>query len=277
METKQKTKKIFFISVAVLLLAMAFPGLAGKEAQKLDCKKMVTEVLEAVKNRDFETYYRLSGQDLSQEEKAEFEKVIDQIEKSGELAAIINRMELFPEIGEIPSWVTWVLYQNDYLEDNTKIDLEAEFTLKKDVWALRDFRAEKEKELADQEMEELAEWLSPTAPEGKKTIDAGLNDLMKKFNSALKNKDWDAVRGYCEFWEDSSDEEIAEQLSKMQECTGGKLFEILDRFPTIGSIIVPTDRVALHFRGNLEGKEVYLVVSYGWHNGKATIDVSVDC
>ena len=277
MEIKQIMKKMFLICAVVLLSVMTFPGLAGKEAQKLDCKKMVTEVLEAVKNRDFETYYRLSAQDLSQEEKAEFEKVFDQLEQSGELAAILNRMELFPEIGEIPSWVTWILYQNDYLEDNAKIKLEAEFSLKKDVWALKDFSAEKEKELTDQEKKELAEWLSPTAPEGEKTIDAGLNELMTKFNFALKNKDWETVRAYCEFWEDSSDEEIAEQLSTMQECTGGKLFEILDRFPTIGAITTPADKVALHFRGNLEGKEVYLVVFFGWHNGNATIDITVDC
>lgn len=259
----------------------------AQSPQKLDCKKMVNAAIEAMKNRDFKAFCRIGGLDSSKEDEAEFKQSMDQYEQSGAMAGLIDRLSLFPKIGEIPNWATKVKYESKYLEGNSRIELEVLFEMKKVGWTLENFDAREKRGLTAEEREESAVWLSPSPLEGEKTFDAGLTELFKKVIRSLKDKAWETARRYLWIWEESDEEdtvaelipladkndaEITNLLAVMQKNAGGKLFMFLEQFPSIGLIPGPAETVGLEIQGMLKSIELKVNIGFGWFDGNTRVE-----
>ncbi len=276
-------RRLVPIVVAAMALAQTFCVIADEEETKqpptLECRKLVLEAATAVETGDLTAISRLSGEKLTPEEEAEFKKDYEEQKQSGELKKMLDRLRLFPEIGQIPSWVRNVEFECWYIEGNNVVKLKVgiEYQDELNSCVITALDADDIGSIDEEEKEQELALYSPAPPEGQKTLDAGLSALVAKFVAALKSNDMKALRECGGEFVDESDEELATEVKTLHEGADGKLIELLSQFPTIGAIPAPASRIEMAMSGTLDGKEVQVGFEFAWEDKKTVIsDVDVD-
>jgi len=259
-------RKMAFACLVIFFVTIVYPILAEQNQKqsppKLNCQKMVFEYINALENKDYQTFCQLTGKEYSKEDESDFKTQLDALEAEGKLAPFFAQVRLFPEIGELPDWVTEVDINCYYIEGNKEIALEADFTFNEGVWIISPPEPFKEKEI---EKEDIVDSISQSPPEGQKTLDLGLNELKKNFILALKKKDWDAVDQYIHYFT-TLPEEKENHFIKLSEQ-----IELLEQIPSIGAVPAPARRVFLQIMGILEGKSIGARIVFHWDENKLII------
>lgn len=259
-------------SCALCLLPLAtLPVTAQADRPELDCNEMVAEAITALESRDFEAFCRLRGEEPSEGDAAEFAASLACFEEAGELAPMLERLRLFPEIGKIPAWVDEVELEIQFLDGENRIKMEVEFEFEDGSWTLDDLEAIDRGELDEGDQQHYATRLSPAPSPGEKTAEAGVTELLKKFASALEKQDLAALRECAEDLEEAPDEELLKLVDSLHMQAAGHLFEML-QYPSIGPIPAPAMEVEIRLEGELDGGEALSEVELEWRNGKIVID-----
>ena len=259
-------KRISFLCFMMGIIIYMFPAFGGQSDEhpgiKPDFKKMMLQTVKAYEERDFHALGVLMGREPSEEEKSGISNYLDGLEAKGELDFYLSQLSLFPEIKELPEWMTEAKFDVEYLNDNREVHLGAEFVLEDDSWLIKDIDLTEMGKLSDEEKMEWAGSSSPLPPEGKKTIEAGLTELIKKFASDFKEKNWESIMEYAPY-----DRYTISKLKKK----GGDFGDLLSQFPYIGSIPAPARRVEIKFKGTLEGEKNAVEVEFRWKDKKLRI------
>lgn len=235
---------------------------------KLDCNKMVSELIKAIEDRDFKKICLLRGKEYTEKKENWFNEEVDDLyEEWGGQASFIEKLHLFPEIGELPEWVTWANFLFMYIEGNKRIELNAAFALKNDNWIIDQYY---DLDLSSDDLSEnykrrISEGkISPSPAEGEKTLDAGLNEIIQRLALDHVEKNWDSIIEYTQYNEYS--------ISRLK-TKGQKFGELLSQFPSIGPIPAPAIEVEVDLKGTLEGKKIDITVDFEWEeNNTLRID-----
>ena len=184
-------------------------------------------------------------------------------------ASFLEKFDLFPEIGELPEWLTEVRFRFQYIEGSYTIELEPEFDLEENTWIIESIDlglSQGKLDWIDKRSISRGE-ISPSPPEGKKILDVGLNEIIKKFISDFNEKDWDSIKQYTPMFKDP------EKMSELKK-KGKKYGELLSQFPTIGPIPAPAVCVFVELEGELEDERIGIEVEFEWEeNNTLIIDV----
>lgn len=238
-------KAICVLFVFFMFLAVSAIAVAGQKPPKLECKKLALKVAKAYDERDIRALGELSGhdQEISDDEAEQLKQQLDAADELGELAPMLERMRNFPEIGDIPDWVTHVTIEYTYVDGERQIEFDSGFILNDGAWKVDQFAPD---DRGDFESDK--DWILknslPAPPEGKKTIDAGFNEFIRKVVTAIKEED---------------DETLSELTHlRVQEIQGEKVkyIQLMSQFPTIGPIPSPL----LEFDMKLEGEDTAITV-----------------
>lgn len=260
-------RKMILIFIMMGVMTFTFPlnvkSYSESSKPKLDCHKMVSKLIKAIEARDIKTICSLAGSEYP-ENAEHLNKRIDDLYTRW--PSFVEELYLFPEIGELPEWLTFIRFGFVYIKDNYEIRLRPEFNLKDDAWIITDidlgFNKSKLKWTARRSISRSE--ISPPPPEGKKTLDAGLNDIMKKLVSDFKEKNWDSIKQYAPIFNDPK------RMSELK--TKGKKFgELLSQFPTIGPIPAPAMSVRVRMKGKLGGESVRVEVRFRWKENNTLI------
>jgi len=254
-------KRIILSFIMIGVMTFTYPSNAKSYSDppkaKLDCHKMVSELIKAIEARDIKKICSLIGREYDEGAENSLNKRIDDLYIRW--PSFVEELNLFPEIGELPEWLTFVRFGFEYIEGNYTINLSPEFDLEDDTWII---------ETLDLGFKKSSlEWtgrrsisrgeISPPPPEGKKTLDVGLNEIMKKFVSDFKEENWDSITQYAPIFKDPK---RMSELKKKEKKFG----ELLSQFPTIGSIPAPATDVRVRMKGRLEGESVRVEVRFRW-------------
>lgn len=230
----------FFTVMAVSNIAVA-----GQKPPKLECRKMALQMAKALEERDIRTLVELSDEEALSEEAEQFKQQLDVMDEQGILAPMLERMRNFPEIGDIPDWVTHVTIEYRYVDGEQQIEFESEFILKDSAWKVNEFVPDVRGDF-ESEKEWILENSLPAPPEGQKTIDAGFNEVINRVVTAIKEE---------------NDETLSELTPlRIHEIQGEKekYIQLLSQFPTIGPIPSPL----LEFDMTLEGEDTEITVKF---------------
>ncbi len=251
---------LFFIVMGMIICVFPSSGKQNDDQPVIepDFKEMLLQAKKGFEERDFHTLGLLMGRTPSEEEKSGMNKYLDDLEAKGELVFQLGQFALFPEIKELPEWVTEAKFKFEYLNDSREIDLGAEFILKDNSWFIKDIDLTNMGELDDEEEKEWASTSSPLPAGGEETVDAGLTELVKKFASDFKEKNWDSIKKYSPY----NDYYEISKLKKKEANFG----ELLSQFPYIGPIPAPARQVEVYLKGTLEGKEQTIEVYFQWRD-----------
>ena len=262
-----KKKTGVFVTVLLVILASFLQPilLEGQSRPKLDCQKMVLEYVKALENIDIRTLARLTGQPYSEELESEAKKELGSPEAKEQIAPLLEMLRLFPKIGEIPDWVTELALEYEYIEGDALIEVHGEFVFTEDIWIVEDLEPRGGKTLDGEEKKNYATKLSQAPPEGQNALDAGLNELVAKLISAIKQKSWDHAKetgihpSECGL-HPSDPPEVRE-----------KALERLSQLPSIGAIPAPATRVQLILKGTIDSEEAEIEIEFHWPDNKLEI------
>jgi len=257
---------VFITVLSVILASLIHPILLeGQSRPELDCQKMVLEYVKAIENFDYRTLARLTGQQYSEELESEAKKELESPEAKEQFAPLLEMLRLFPKIGEIPDWVTNVEIEYEYIENHNLIEMEAKFAFTEDTWIIEDLEPRGDNTLDEEEKKKYATKLSPAPPVGQKTVDAGLNELVAKLISAIKQKSWDDAEetgvhpDSCGLHPSDPPEERKKALER------------LSQLPSIGVIPAPATRVQLILKGTIDSEEAEVEIEFHWPDDKLEI------
>jgi len=237
----------------------------GQSCPKLDCQKIVLEYVKALENLDIRTIARLTGQQYSEELESEAKKELESPEAKEQLAPLLELLRLFPKIGEVPDWVTKIALEYEYIEGDDLIEMHGEFVFTDDNWTIQDLEPRGGESLDEKKKKEYASEISLSPPEGQKTINAGLNELVAKLISAIKQKSWDdaeetgAHPDDCGLHPSDPPEERERAL------------KLLSQFPSIGPIPAPAKTLSLDLKGTIDGKEAEVGIGFCWPDNNLEI------
>lgn len=237
----------------------------GQSRPKLDCQKMVLECVKAYENFDIRTLARLTGQQYSEELESEAKNELESPEAKEQLAPLLEMLRLFPKIGEIPDWVTEVEVEYEYLKSDILNEMKGKFVFTEDNWIVEDLEPRGGENLDEEEKKKHAAKLSPAPPVGQKTVDAGLNELVAKLVSAIKEKSWDHAKetgihpDSCGLHPSDPPEEREMALER------------LSQLPSIGAIPAPATRVQLILKGTINSEEAEVEIEFHWPDNKLEI------
>ena len=262
-------KKTTLLCLVLWIMTLAFPAQSEakekKSLSKLDCQEMALEFVAALENLDYLTFCRLTGKEYSEEDETDIKKEFDDPKKKEELVSLLAPIRLFPKIGEIPRWATKVEFQCEYVEGDKRMELKGEFVFNDGIWIIKELEPT-ESEFRDEEHKErVARNVSSAPPEGQKTLDAGLNELMKKLISAIKDKSWEGVKE-CGVHPDGCGLHPNDPPEERE-----KVIDLLEQFPSIGAIPAPAELVGLELKGNIDDEEVTVEVEFQWPRHKLEI------
>jgi len=268
-------KKISLIFI--IIWAMTFPFSSSEKSYsqplkpKLDCNKMVSELIKAIEDRDIKKICPLIGREYDEYEENSLNERIDVLYTRW--PSFVEELHLFPEIGELPEWITEVRFEFEYIEGNYRLELRPKFELEDDTWIMEAIDLDlhwHRLEWTDRRSMSRGE-ISFPPPEGKKTLDAGLNEIMKKFVSDFTQKNWDSIKQYAPVFKDPK------RMSELEKM-GKEFGELLSQFPSIGPIPAPAVRVIVELEGTAEGKDIDIEVEFEWEeNNTLVIDaISVE-
>lgn len=264
-------RKMTLIFIMIWVMTFTFPSDANSCSEplkpKLDCKKIVSELIKAIEDRDFKKICLLRDKEYTEKEENRFNEEVDELyEKWGGQASFIEKLHLFPEIGELPEWVTWANFEFQYIEDNRKIELNPAFALKNDNWIIDQYF---DLDLSSDDLSEnynrrISEGkISPSPAEGERTLDAGLNEIIQRLVLDLVEKNWDSIIEYTAY-----NKYRISRLKKKEK----KFRELLSQFPSIGPIPAPAVMVDVDLVGTLEGKKINIDVTFEWEENTLRID-----
>jgi hypothetical protein len=250
--------------MATVIWLHALP--AGRQPRpQLDCQKMALDYAQALENVDYRTIIRLRGQPYAKEEEAEAKKQLANPEVKELFASIIGIIRLFPQIGEIPDWVTEVKTEYQYVRGNDLIEMHGEFVFRGDSWIIQDLEPRGGETLTEETKAQAAGALSPAPPEGQPTLDQGFSELVAELISDVQKKSWDGVAatgahpGDCGL--DSSDPPEERE----------KILKLLSQFPSIGPIPAPAKSFRLGLKGTLDGREAGVEIGFHWPGNQLKI------
>jgi hypothetical protein len=266
-EERMKNRIGVFSAVGLMTITLALHPwpCEGQIRPKLDCQKMVFEYINALENFDIRTLARLTGQQYSEELESQAKKELESPEAKEQLAPLLEMLRLFPKIGEIPDWVTEVVLEYEYIEGDDLIEMQGEFVFTDDNWIIQDLEPRGEESLDEEEKKNYATKLSPAPPKGQNTVDAGLNELVAKLISAIKQKSWDDAEetgvhpDSCGLHPSDSPEEREKALER------------LSQLPSIGAIPAPATRVQLILKGTIDSEESGVEIEFHWPDNKLGI------
>lgn len=255
-------KKMTLIFIMIWALTFTFPSKAKSFSEppkpKLDCNQMVSELIKAIEDRDYKKICILIGEECTEKNEKIFNNWVFELSYDESLVNYLDRLRLFPEIGELPEWITYAEFQIRYLEGNREIELELEFVLKNDTWIIDDYaRLASRRTLDEDKIKFRSDKISPPPPEGERTLDAGLTEIVKKFVSDFKEKNWESIKQLSPIYASSYN------WSKLKK-KGEKFGELLSQFPSIGTIPAPAYTVDVRLDGRVEGSEVNISVDFKW-------------
>jgi len=174
---------------------------------------------------------------------------------------LLENLRLFPKIGEIPDWIEYAEFEYSYIKDNMEIQVTAHFSLKDNNWIIKEFQPD-DYSLDEEEMKKKSTYISLPPPEGKRKLDVGLNDIIKKFLSDLKEENLASIKKYTLYHKyDYSD------FKKK-----GRMFEeLLSQFPSIGPIPVPAYKFKVFLKGKAKNEKVIMNVEFRWRDNELRI------
>jgi hypothetical protein len=244
----------FFTVMAVYNIAVA-----GQKPPKLECRKIALKMVKALEERDFRTLQELTlqeltAQELTDEAVEQAKQEFDTMEEQGILAPILESLRNFPEIGEIPDWVTHVTIEYRHVVGDRQIELESEFVLKDGAWKAGDFDR-KDRGDFENEKEWILENSLPAPPDNRNIIDAGFNEVIGRVITAIKEED------------DETLSELTPLHASEIQAEKEKYIQLLSQFPTIGPIPAPL----LEFDMKLEGEDTEITVDFECPENKLKI------
>jgi hypothetical protein len=259
----------FMMGVMIFAFSSNTKSFSEPPMPKLDVNKMVLDVIKVIEDRDFDLYCRLFGKEKTEKQKSRFNDDLAGLDaKPYRKPYNLDKLRLFPEIGELPEWVTDASFEFHYLESNKRVELEARFILKDNTWIIEDIYPDiyyqSPRKLNEKKMESLSRNTSPAPPEGEKTLDAGLNEIVQRLVSDFKEKNWDSIKEYSWYrWYD--------KISILKKA-GKEYGELMSQFPSIGPIPAPAIEVRTDLKGTLEGKEMRIYVVFKWEDNTLEIN-----
>ncbi|MDH4220928.1 MAG: hypothetical protein OEY18_02475 [Candidatus Aminicenantes bacterium] len=257
---------VFITVLSVILASLIHPILLeGQSRPKLDCQKMVLAYVKAFETLDYRTLANLMGKEYSQKDESEFKKQLDNPEAKEQLAPYLEMIRLFPKIGEIPDWVTEVALEYEYIEGDYLIEMHGEFVFTGDNWIIQDLEPRGGESLDEEKKKEYASEISPASSEGKKTLDTGLNELITKLISAVKEESWDGVKETGAHPADCGLHPSAPPEERE------KVLKLLSQFPSIGPIPAPAKTLSLGLKGIVDNKEAEVEIEFHWPDNKLEI------
>ncbi len=264
----RKTRGVFLIVCLMGFVISLYPGNKTNPIHpKLDCHKMALDFVKALENRDFRSFIQLTSveSEYSEEHEANFRKELDSPEAKEKLPLMLEMIRLFPEIGEVPEWVTGVTLTYGYIQGDNLIEVEGEFILTGETWIIETLEPREWEKLDEEEKKKFAGKISPVPPDGQKIFDAGLNELMAELISAIKEKSWDGAKKTgvhpdgCGLHPDDPPEEREKALGR------------LTQIPSIGAIPAPATRLCLSLEGTLDDKDAEAEIEFHWPDNKLEI------
>lgn len=265
-------KKMTLIFIMILVMILTFPSNAKSYSEppkpKLDINKMVLDLIKAIENRDYELYRSLF---VYPEKESRFNELLDEREAEGYQDYSPDKLRIFPKIGELPEWITFAIFEFHFIEDDNKVELSAFFILKDNTWLIRniepDIFTEEPDKLSKSVIKKISRGhISPPPPDGERTLDAGLNEIMQKFVSDFTEKNWESIKEYTPQFKNPYKLSFLKKKEK-------KFGELLSQFPLIGPIPAPAMKVRVSLKGTLEGKEIDMKVSFEWEENALRIYV----
>lgn len=260
---------LIFIMMGVITFTVPSNIMSCSEPPKpkLDCNKMVSELIKAVEDQDFKKICLLRGKEYTEKKENWFNEEVDELyEKWGGQASFIEKLHLIPEIGELPEWVTWANFEFQYIEGNNRIELNAAFVLKNDNWIIDQYYDLdlSSDDLSEKDKRRISEGkISPSPAEGEKTLDVGLNEIIQRLVSDYREKNWDSITKYTRY--------NKHNISRLKK-KGEKFGELLSQFPLIGPIPAPAIWVGVDLKGTLEGKKIDIGIKFEWEENKLIIE-----
>lgn len=253
---------VFSLSIVFSLHSVSFER---QSHPKLDCQEMALAYVRAFETLDYRALADLLGKEYSQKDESEFKKQLDDPEAKEQLALYLEMIRLFPKVGEIPDWVTEVALEYKYIEGNELIEMHGEFVFTGENWIIQELEPRGGENLDDEKKEKYASELSSAPPEGKKSIDAGLNELVAKLISAIRQKSWDDAEetgvhpDSCGLHPSDPPEEREKALKR------------LSQLPSIGAIPAPATRLQLILKGTIDSEEAEVEIEFQWPDNKLEI------
>ncbi len=228
---------------------------------------MALSYAKAFEDPDYRTLVQLRGMEYSEEDDAQFKKQFENPEPEimEQFEFFLEAIKLFPKIGEIPDWATEVELEYEYIEGDKLVEMHGEFVFTGENWVIQDLEPHGGETLDDEKKKSYEGEISASPPEGQKTLDAGLNELIAKLLSAVKAESWDGVKstgvhpGDCGLHPDSPPEER------------GRALKLLSQFPPIGPIPAPAKTLSLGLKGILDGNEAEVEIGFRWPDNKLEI------
>lgn len=261
-------KKMTLIFIMIWVMTLTFPSNAKSFSEppkpKLDCHKMVSEMIKAIEARDIKKICPLIGREYTEDAENSLNKRIDVL--YARWPSFVEELHLFPEIGELPEWITEVRFGFEYIEGNYRIELRPQFELENDTWIIETIDLGlhwRRLEWTDRRIMSRGE-ISPPPPEGKKTLDVGLNEIIQKFVSDFTEKNWESIKQYTPIFKDPN------RMSELKK-KGKEFGELLSQFPSIGPIPAPAIDVMVRLEGTLEGEGVGIEVRFEWKENNTLI------
>jgi hypothetical protein len=237
----------------------------GQSHPKLDCQKMASAYVKAFETVDYRALTQLRGMEYSQQDESEFKKQFENPEIKEQFNHFIETIKLFPKIGEVPDWVTEVVLEYEYIEGDDLIEMHGEFVFTGENWIIQDLEPRGGENLDEEKKKEYAAEISPSPLEGQRTLDMGLNELIAKLKSAVKEKSWDGVK---ETGAHPSDCGLHPSDPPGQS---ERALKLLSKFPSIGPIPAPAKSLSLRLKGTLDSKEAEAEVGFHWPDNRLEI------
>jgi hypothetical protein len=252
-------KSVCIMFVFFMVFAVSDIAVASQKPPKLECKKIVLKMVKAFEERDFRTFQELALQGLTAQEVTDelvgqFKQEIDAMEEQGILAPILESLRNYPEIGEIPDWVTRVTIEYRHVVGDRQIELESGFTLKDGAWKAGDFDRNDRGDF-ENEKEWILENSIPAAPGDQKTSDAGFNEVVNRVLTAIKEGD------------DGTLTELTPLSINEIQGEKEKYIQLLSQFPKIGPVPAPL----IEFEIKLESENSELSIDFKCPENKLKI------
>ena len=256
-----RNKVLFFTLIFTILFTVntLTQSATLNQKPKLDCNAMVSKAIKAFQEKDVITLCKLNGMEYNEQTEAEFKQQMKALEENGMFYFILEQLKLFPKIGEIPDWISDVLFEFNYLTGNSEIEFEVQFTFKDGTWLITQLAPDLREELQEERKATILGYSSPLPPEGQKTIDAGINEILNRLISDIKNKDWDSISKY-------SNVNIIE-IDDYPE----KFIDLLSQFPSIGPVPAPCIKIKINLEGTYQDEDVRIKTQFGWPDNKLFI------
>jgi len=251
-------KKTTCLFLGFLLLSAGLsPYGKSDKTPKLECKKLALMLAKAFEERDAKTLSELTGELASEEEVAQFKAQMDMADEQGLLAPWLEGMRAFPEISDMPDWVTHATIEYEYFDGKQAVEFDAEFLVVDGSWQVKQFTPDGRGEFVSEGDKERFLNNSLPAAEGQNTVDPGINDVIAKLAKALMEDDrktfkaLTGFKGVSEYWDNKA-----------------RNVQLLSEFPKIGPMPAPLHSLKIELEEAADDEETSISVEFRWREKK---------